>query len=134
MATHEKWRNLREFSYYMERLEFFFTANGIEDVPENVGKRKPIQLNIIGNKSYGHVKDLLAPNRSTSKSYSEIDEILKYHFVLKPSEVIQWYKFYARARKTHEPVANFVTELKRVDCSFAKTQETMIRDRIVWNK
>ena len=35
-----------DFSYYMERLEFCFTANGFKDTPENVGRRKTIRLSV----------------------------------------------------------------------------------------
>ena len=44
-----------ESSLYMERVEFFFTANGIENTPENVGRRKAILLSVIGSKNYGLV-------------------------------------------------------------------------------
>lgn len=48
----------------------------------------------------GLVRDLLAPNRPTDNSYSEIVEFLRNHFQPKTSEVVQRYKFYASASKT----------------------------------
>ena len=68
-----------KFSHYIEKLEFFFIANGIEDTPENSERQKAMLLSIIKSKTYGLVRDLLAPNRVTDKSYSEI-EIKKQHF------------------------------------------------------
>ena len=61
----------------MNRLEFFFTDNGIEDTPENAGRRKVVLQSVIVCKTYGPVGDLLDPNRSTDKSYSEIVEVKK---------------------------------------------------------
>ena len=42
----EEYNRFEEFSHYMKKLEFF-TANGIEDMPENTG-RKFIFLSFIG--------------------------------------------------------------------------------------
>ena len=36
----EEYTEPEEFSHYTEELKFFFTANGIEDAPENAGWRK----------------------------------------------------------------------------------------------
>ena len=71
----EEYNGSEEFSHYMERLEFFFTTNSIDDVSENVGRRKAISLSVIGSKIYGIIGDLLALNRLT-----EIVEVLKNHF------------------------------------------------------
>lgn len=43
-----------EFSH-MKRLESFVTANGIEDTPENTGRRKVILLSVIGSKTHGWI-------------------------------------------------------------------------------
>ena len=95
----EVYTRCEEFSHYMERLEFFFTANGIEDTPENAGRTKAILVSVIGSKTYGLFSDLLVPNRPTDKSHSEIAEFLKNHFQPKFSEVVQWYKFYVADRQ-----------------------------------
>lgn len=41
---------------------------------ENTGSGIAIRLSVIESKNYGLVPDLLAPNRSTEKSYAEITE------------------------------------------------------------
>ena len=108
----EEYTRSEEFSHYMESFEFFFTADGIEDALENTGRRKDIQLIVVG-----FIRDLLAQNRSINKNYSEIVELLKNHFQPKSSVVVQRYKLYTRARK-NEPIANFVVDLGRLseDC------------------
>ena len=73
----EEYTGSKEFFYYIDRLEFFFTANGIENASVNAGRRKVILLNLIGKKIYGLARDLLALDRLTDKTYSEIVEVLK---------------------------------------------------------
>ena len=68
-----------EFSHNMKRLEIF-TANSTEDTPENSGRRKAFLVSVIRSKTYGFVRDLLAPNRPIDKSYSEIVKVLKITF------------------------------------------------------
>ena len=117
-----------------EEIKFFFTVNDSKDAPENAWRRKATLLSLKGSETYGLVRDLSTPNRSIDQTFSEIVEVLKNHFQPKPSEDIQWYKFYTRVSKTDELVANFVVDLKRLseDCIFEATLETMIRGRVVF--
>lgn len=64
----------------MERLELFFMANDILDIPGNMQKRQAILLSMIGSKTNRLVWDLVAAERPTNKSYSEILEDLRNHF------------------------------------------------------
>ena len=73
----EEYTGSEEFSYYMERLEYFFTSNSIEKPPENTERRKGIPLSVIEGKVYGIDRDLLAPNKLTDKSYSEMVKFLQ---------------------------------------------------------
>ena len=80
MATYGKMEEYtKEFSYYMERLEFF-TANDIENSSENAGNKKAKLLSVIGSKAYGCVRYSFAPIRLTDKSSSEIVEVFKNPF------------------------------------------------------
>ena len=78
----------KEWSQYMKRLEFFFTANGIDNTLDNAGRWKAILLSVIRSKNYGLVQNLLAPKKKTDASYVEIIEVLKNHFQPKPSEIV----------------------------------------------
>ena len=53
-----------EWSQYMETLEFFFIANGIDNTPENAGRWKAILLSVTGSKNYGLIRNLLAPKKT----------------------------------------------------------------------
>ena len=99
-----------EWSQYVERLEFYFTANSIENTTENAGRRKAILLSAIGGKTYGLLRDLLAPDRPSDKTYDEVVEMLKKQFQPKPSEIVMRYKFNARTRKSNETVSDYNDE------------------------
>ena len=114
----EEYTESEKFFHYIERLELFLATKGIEDTPENTGRRKAILQNDIASKTYGLVRDLLA----TDKNYSEI--ALKKHFQPKSSEVVWRFKFCIHAKKTDKRIANFVADLKL-------QLRIMIRDRIV---
>ena len=62
----------KEWSQYMERLKFFFTVNGIENTPEDAGRRKAILLSVIESKNHGRVRNLSDPKKTTDASYLEI--------------------------------------------------------------
>ena len=79
------------------------------------------------------IQHLFAPNKSIDKSYSDIVEDLKNHLQLRSSEVVQRDKFYTRAKKTDEPVVNFVGDLKRSseNFNFGATLEIIIQRKFV---
>ena len=95
-----------EWSQLMERLEFFFSENGIDNTPENAGRRKAILPRVIRSKNYGQVRNLLAPKKTTDASYLEIVGVLKNHFQPKLFEIVQRYKFYSCVRKTDETASD----------------------------
>ena len=69
-----------EWSQHMERSEFFFTANGIDNTLENARRRKVILPSVNGSKNYGLVRNLLAPKKTTDASYQVLVGVLKKHF------------------------------------------------------
>ena len=62
-------------SSYVERVEFFFSAN---DVP--AAKHVPVLLSAIGGKMYDLLRNLLAPAALKDKSFKELVTALKSHF------------------------------------------------------
>ena len=72
MATHGK---IDEFdpshetcATYVERLEFYFIANGIED-PE---KKRAVLLTVSSPATYKLIQNLSAPKKTSEKSYDEL--------------------------------------------------------------
>ena len=52
---------------YLERLELFFTANGIKDE-----KKVVVLLSVIGPKIYALLRDLIAPDKPQDKLVADL--------------------------------------------------------------
>ena len=132
-----------EFDTYLERLDFYFTANDLAEITPAAGnddavaarleKRKSILLSVIGPDTYSLLRTLCAPTRPADKTFKQITDILKEHFSPKPSEVVCRFKFHTRSRQPGESVAAFMSELRRLaeHCNFNNYLTDMLRDRLV---
>ena len=58
---------IETFTNYIERLELFFIANGIEE-----DKQKASLLSLVGPKTYQLLRGLTSPEKPHEKSYEEI--------------------------------------------------------------
>ena len=118
-----------DWASYTERLQQHYAANEIEAV----GKQRAILLSCCGPQTYQLIKNLLAPEKPTDKTYAEIVQLVKDHLDPKPSLIVQRYIFHSRSRKESELVAAFVAELRRLSehCGFGDVLQDMLRDRLV---
>ncbi len=118
-----------EWPQYIERVNHFFVANGIDDAT----KKKSAFLSSIGPATYAIDRNLVSPDKPGDKSYEELVTILTDHFNPTPSETVQRFKFHSRFRKPMESVAKFVSELRLLAefCNFGTSLEEMLRDRLV---
>ena len=66
-------------STYLERLELYFDANAVEPA-----RKVSVLLTVIGARVYDTLCSLLAPGKLQDKSFTELLEMLKEHFDLKP--------------------------------------------------
>ena len=64
-----------DWSEYIERIEHYFTANGI--VEED--KRRAILLNAVGASTYRLIKTLVSPTKVSDISFSDIVNKAKAH-------------------------------------------------------
>ena len=117
-----------DWQQYVERLEYFFTANGIEDG----AKKRAVFLSVVGPATYKTLRNILSPAKPGEKEYSELVEKLSQHYRPAPSEIVERFKFHSRSRKPGESVATFVAELHSLVefCNFGETLEVMIRDLV----
>ena len=118
-----------EWSQYVERLGYFFVANGITAAD----KKRAVLLAVVGPATYKVLRNLISPTKPGEVSYSDIVKTLTDHFSPAPSEIVQRFKFNCRARKPGESVATYVAELRAIAefCNFGGTLEDMLRDRLV---
>ncbi|KAJ8338235.1 hypothetical protein SKAU_G00372010 [Synaphobranchus kaupii] len=114
---------------YCEILEQYFEANGID----NGEKQRAILISVVGRATYRLMRNLLSPDKPSSKMYDELKVLMQNHFSPKPSEIVQRYKFDSRSRQPNETVSEYVAELRQIahDCNYGQTLEQMLRDRLV---
>ena len=113
---------------YCERLELFFTANGVADE-----KKRAHLLSGLGAKTYAVLKNLTAPETPSDCSLARIKEALINHFKPKPPVIAERFIFHKRDQRPGEPIKEFVIELRRLarTCNFGGFLEEAIRDRLV---
>ena len=68
------------FDEYLERVEQYFIANGIDDDK----KKTVIFITAIGKETYGVLRSLLAPAKPSTKTYKKVTEVLTNHLQPKP--------------------------------------------------
>ena len=117
--------DLEPITAYLERVELYFSANGIGE-----DKKLAILLSVIGPKTYGVLRNLLAPTRPQEKKFSEV---LIRHFEPKLIVIAERFSFYRRSQLVGESVADFVAELRRLarNCQFGDILDEALRDRLV---
>ena len=115
------------FSAYVECVEFFFSANGID-----TDKKAPVLLSVNGGKTYALLRDLIAPDHPKDKSFKQIVEALQALFEPKPLVIAERFNFHRRDQLPRETVAGYIAELRRLatKCSFGSYLEEALRDRL----
>ena len=90
-------------------------------------------LSVCGAPTYQLIRNLVAPQKPTEKSFTEIVKLMSDHYQPKPSPIVQCFLFNTRSRKQGESVATFVAELKKLSehCDYGDSLNDMIRDRLV---
>lgn len=127
-TTIEPYRRGISFAEWVERLEFFFEANDIQD-----NLRRPHFITLGGPVVYKEVK-LLYPNTNINEvPYADMIARLKSRLDKTESDLIQRFKFNNRVQQPDESVEDFVlsVKLQAEFCSFGNFKELAIRDRIV---
>ena len=121
--------NRDDWPEYVEQVEHFFLANGIDSAE----KKRAVFLSVIGPSTYKTLRNLVSPEKPGDKSYGDLVAALSMHFKPAPSEIVERFKFHSRSRQLGESVAAFVAELRALAevCNFGTTLDVMLRDRIV---
>ena len=79
MATHGsigEFQNAQEdWQSYVERLQQYFVVNYVN----NADKQQAILLSSVGGQTYQLIRNLLAPDKPTSKTFTELVEAMMQH-------------------------------------------------------
>ena len=118
-----------DWNSYVEQLEFFFVANGIE---ENARKRA-ILLTSCGAACYKLFRGLTQPQKPGDKTYAQLIQLMKLHQNPEPNQIAERFKFNSRNRMPGESIAKYMAELRRLTehCNYGDSLNDMLRDRLV---
>ncbi|KHJ42489.1 hypothetical protein D918_07411 [Trichuris suis] len=110
---------------WTERLEIFADAN---KVPE--ADRRMLLLNHCGPEAYRLMREAVAPDKPSTKSFNDLVQAVKDKFDPIPGVYAARAAFYARTQQPGESVATFMTELRRLAarCQFEATPT--VSDRV----
>ncbi|KAI2660950.1 hypothetical protein H4Q32_008647 [Labeo rohita] len=86
--------SVEPWTTYIERFEHFVQFNSID-----ADKKVPVLLSVIGGKTYGLLRSLIAPDKPREKSFKQITDTLQQHFSLKPLIIAERFRFHRRSQE-----------------------------------
>ena len=101
--------SVEQWATYVERFEHFVLANEIEE-----DKRVVVLLSVVGAKTYGLLRSLIAPDKPGEKDYKDIVDALQGHFSLKPLAIAERYRFHKRDQQEGESVTQYIAVIKKL--------------------
>ena len=115
-------------SAYLERVDIFFQANNIAEK-----KQVGIFLSLIGAKTYGLLRDLVAPTKPKEKSLAELTKTLRTHFEPRPLIIAERFHFNQCNQLPNESIADYMATLHKMatSCKFQDFLDEALRDRFV---
>ena len=116
---------------YTERLEQYFTANGI--ATDAAEQRRAILLSVCGPATYQLIRNLVAPAKPTDKTFAQLVALVKEHQQPTPSFIVQRYHFNTRVQRPGESISEFIAQLRKISehCRYGDSLDDMLRDRLV---
>ncbi|RXN11119.1 voltage-dependent L-type calcium channel subunit alpha-1D-like protein [Labeo rohita] len=120
--------SVEPWTTYIERFEHFVEANSID-----ADKKVPVLLSVIGRKTYGLLRSLIAPDKPREKSFKQIKDTLQQHFSPKPLIIAERFRFHRRSQEESESVTQYVAVLTGLSehCEFGGHLDDALRDRFV---
>ena len=113
----EKW------DFYVERLEEFYVANGIDDA----ARKRAILNSTVGADTFKLIRDLLSPTEPKDATFDNIVDKLTKHYTPIKSPIIARSDFDSRVRLPNEPVPVFIAALRSPakDCDYTNLEEKL---------
>ncbi len=120
--------SVEPWTTYTERFEHFVEANSID-----ADKKVPVLLSVIGGKTYGLFRSLIAPDKPREKSFKHSTDTLQQNFCPKPLIIAECFRFHRRNKEESELVTQYVAVLRGLweHCEFGGHLDDALRDRFV---
>ena len=120
----ENWQQYVEWLLWL-----FMETNRVTDA----SKKRATFLSVVGPTTLQVLQSLITPANPSDKTFKELTEVLKTHFNLEPSEIVERYKFHTRLWRPGKSFATYLSELRAlsVSCNFGPVLDDMIRDQLV---
>ena len=117
-----------DWNAYVERMEQYFIANEIDK-----DKQVAVMLSLMGNKTYGLLRNLAASAKPSTLSFKTIVDTLQKHLSPKPLLIAERFRFHKRNQLEGETVSTYLAELKKLslNCEFGTNLNDALRDRLV---
>ena len=116
------------FENYLYMVEANFATYGITQE----AMKKNILIVSIGVENFNLLCTLTAPSKPSEKSFEELKECLKRHFIVKPSYHTALHNFRQRVKKDGESLNELYADLKKLGlvCDFGSNFSWMLRDQL----
>jgi len=92
------------WTHYVECLKYYFLANGTQATD----KKRDVFSSVLGSDTYRVLQSLIPPSKPLEISFTQIMKVLKDHYNLHPSEIMQKFHFNSRVS---EKVITYLAEL-----------------------
>ena len=138
----EPYDGVENFKQYMQRVNFYFTANNVgsefasTDVTKRdlaLAQRKAVLLTVIGKKTFHILTNLLDPKTTEEVTYTDICLKLENYFVPAVLEVEESFRFHRCIQREGESIVSYVSRLREAssNCNYGTFLERALRDQFV---
>lgn len=119
--------NKDDWETFVERLELYFTAKDVK-----TEKQAAHLLTRLDEDAFKLIRQLVAPERLSAKSFADLVKVMSEQLNPKPSEVMERCKFNMAKQESNESVADFAARLKKLamHCGFTDLK-IALRDQLV---
>ena len=138
----EPYDGVENFKQYMQRVNFYFTANNVgsefasTDVTKTdlaLAQRKAVLLTVIGKKTFHILTNLLDPKTTEEVTYTDICLKLENYFIPAVLEVAESFRFHRCIQREGESIVSYVSRLREAssNCNYGTFLERALRDQFV---
>ena len=96
-----------DWKHYVERLEMFFTVNGIPTEKQILSI-----LTLMGSKMYALLRSISVPRKAKELSFMEIVDTLAQHVDPRPIIITERYKFHKGEQEQLETIRQYLAKLQ----------------------